>query len=140
MTALAPDRHRAGPRSYSPSPSRGEPAARPAGVREILRVRIELWIAVVCMALAFGAGLAVSLVAQPGTTPVVATTDTGATIPLAPPLTDQQIQQGLPPGHPELGGGGSSTKSKDGSKSSSKTSSNGTASPGTGGSGGTSQG
>lgn len=132
MTALAPDRTR--------SVSRPAPSDRPAGVLDILRVRVELWIAVVCMALAFGAGLAVSLVGQPAPAPAVATSDIGAAFPFAPPLTDQQVQQGLPPGHPDLGSGGSGSKPGEGSKGSakgsSKTISNDASSSGGTGSGG----
>jgi hypothetical protein len=77
-------------------------AARSAGLRDVLRVRVELWIAVVCMALAFGAGIALSGVSQPASSPASTTAVDAGTFPFAPPLTDQQIEQGLPAGHPGL--------------------------------------
>jgi hypothetical protein len=99
--------------------------ARSAGLREVLRTRIELWIAVVSMALAFAAGIAVSEVSQtPSPAAAVTSTDTTTTFPFAPALTDQQIEQGLPSGHPEIGatqpsasGGGSATRSEKSTKS-----------------------
>lgn len=88
--------------------SRGR-AARPTGIREVLRVRIELWIAVVFMAAAFGAGMAVNAVSQPEPTPVTASVDGGSVLPFAPPLTDEQLQEGLPAGHPDLNGDGATS-------------------------------
>jgi hypothetical protein len=93
--------------------------ARAAGIREVLRVRIELWIAVVFMAAAFGAGMAVNAVSQPEPTPATASVDGGGVLPFAPPLTDQQLQGGLPPGHPDLNGdGGTSGKAGTGDQGS----------------------
>ncbi len=112
-----------------------------------LRTRIELWIAVVFMVLAFAAGLAVGVLAEPNaTTPVVGVGQTTTGVPgssnLAPPLTDEQLQQGLPPGHPGLTGGdqsgkgsnassgdGNGSKGSGGAKSSDQTSSSGGSNP-----------
>jgi hypothetical protein len=94
-------------------------AYRSTGLRDVLRLRIELWIAVVCMALAFGAGMAVRVTASQSTAPPTSFTgiDPGTGV-VAPPLTDQQIDQGLPAGHPDLSGGAASAKagSANGSK------------------------
>lgn len=68
---------------------------------EMLRVRVELWLVVVFMALAFGAGIVVTALYDEPAEPVVGVSDTGGQI--APPLTDQQIAGGLPSGHPDLG-------------------------------------
>ena len=99
-----------------------------------LRTRIELWLAVVFMALAFGAGIAVRAISEPSlATDAVTTTDqTTSQITLAPPLTDAQIQQGLPPGHPDLGGGLDSGSGKSDQGQGSKGSQGGSSSsPGT---------
>jgi len=95
-----------------------EPARSPTGgLGSTFRIRIELWLAVVFMALAFGAGILIGVVAQPRTdqpTVGVAPVDQ---FQVAPPLTDQQIQQGLPAGHPSFsdavpsGSAGTNTKS-----------------------------
>ena len=73
-----------------------------------LRTRIELWIAMVFMVVAFGAGITIGVLAQKDEAPVVGTGTVGAQVPgdssvLAPPLTDEQLQAGLPSGHPTLG-------------------------------------
>jgi hypothetical protein len=68
---------------------------------EMLRVRVELWLVVVFMALAFGAGIVVTALYDEPAAPVVGISNTGGQI--APPLTDQQIAGGLPSGHPDLG-------------------------------------
>lgn len=77
------------------------------GLRAVLRARIELWLVVLFMALAFGAGVLVTALyeQEPATQPVVGVQQPGS-FPVAPPLTDQQIQQGLPPGHPDIGATG----------------------------------
>jgi hypothetical protein len=74
------------------------------GLRAVLRARIELWLVVLFMALAFGAGVVVAALYQeePATQPVVGVQQPGS-LPIAPPLSDEQIQQGLPPGHPDIG-------------------------------------
>lgn len=69
---------------------------------EMLRVRVELWLVVVFMALAFGAGIVVTAMYEEPAAPVVGITDTTGQI--APPLTDDQISGGLPSGHPGLTG------------------------------------
>lgn len=77
------------------------------GLRAVLRTRIELWLVVLFMALSFGAGVVVTALSQqePAVAPVVGVQDQGQ-FPVAPPLTDEQIQQGLPSGHPDISGGG----------------------------------
>jgi len=76
---------------------------RGGGFVEILRVHVELWLVVVFMALAFGAGIVVTaLYEEPQAEPVVGV-QTGE-FPVAPPLSDDQIAGGLPSGHPDLGG------------------------------------
>ena len=69
---------------------------------EMLRVRVELWLVVVFMALAFGAGIVVTAMYEEPAGPVVGIADTTGQI--APPLTDDQIAGGLPSGHPGLTG------------------------------------
>ncbi len=75
------------------------------GLRAVLRARIELWLVVLFMALAFGAGVLVTALyeEEPATQPVVGVQQPGS-FPIAPPLSDEQLQQGLPPGHPDIGG------------------------------------
>ena len=75
-----------------------------------LRTRIELWIAMVFMVVAFGAGITIGVLAQKDEAPVVGTGTVGAQVPgdssvLAPPLTDEQLQAGLPSGHPTFATG-----------------------------------
>lgn len=91
-----------------------EPAGRPeagspSGLGAALRLRIELWIALVFMALAFAAGVVIRGMAQ-SPEPAVGVGPPTTTIPGAPqpggeppPLTEEQIQGGLPQGHPDLG-------------------------------------
>lgn len=74
---------------------------RGSALGEMLRLRVELWLVVVFMALAFGAGIVVTAMYEEPADPVVGITDT--TGQLAPPLTDDQIAGGLPSGHPDLG-------------------------------------
>ncbi len=81
---------------------RTDPAG--GGLREILRTRVELWLVVLFMALSFGAGVLITaLYEEPAAPPP---TVQGPAIPIAPPLTEEQIQQGLPSGHPDISGGG----------------------------------
>lgn len=76
------------------------------GFGSVLRVRVELWLVVVFMALAFGAGVIVTaLYEEPAAEPIVGFQNPAGQVPAAPPLTDEQIQQGLPSGHPDLSGG-----------------------------------
>jgi hypothetical protein len=93
------------------------PRTRSAGIADVLRVRVELWLAVLFMALAFGAGMAVRVTTEPSA-PAAATIGTGVAGvgEVAPPLTDAQIAAGLPAGHPDLAadanGGGSKADRK----------------------------
>ena len=80
---------------------------------EMLRVRVELWLVVVFMALAFGAGIVVTALYEEPAEPVVGTTDTTGQI--APPLTEDQIAGGLPSGHPGLTGATGATGAGSGS-------------------------
>jgi len=80
------------------------------GLGAVLRVRVELWVVVVFMALAFGAGVIVTaLYEEPAAEPVVGFQNPTGQVPIAPPLTDQEIQGGLPSGHPDVGGTTGST-------------------------------
>jgi hypothetical protein len=84
-----------------------------AGTRSALRVPIELWIALVFMVVAFSAGLTIGVLARStDTAPVVGVGQTSTGIPgqsvVAPPLSQDQLQQGLPSGHPSIGGSGQS--------------------------------
>jgi hypothetical protein len=87
----------------------GEDRPREArgGIRSAVRIRVELWLAVVLMAVAFAAGIAVRAMYEPpqAAVSVTSTDQSSGQVTLAPPLTDTQIQQGLPPGHPDLSGG-----------------------------------
>jgi hypothetical protein len=79
------------------------------GFGSVLRVRIELWLVVVFMALAFGAGIVVTaLYDEPAASSVVGIQGTTGSF-VAPPLTDDQIAGGLPSGHPDLGAGTGAT-------------------------------
>jgi len=69
-----------------------------------LRLRVELWVAVLFMAMSFAAGVVVRGLAQPQPEPLPAASGFEQTVPIAaPPLTSQQIDQGLPAGHPSIG-------------------------------------
>jgi hypothetical protein len=75
-----------------------------AGLGTTLRTRVQLWIAVVFMAFAFGAGLTIGVIAHT-TAPAIVDVAPASQAPAiggAPPLSDQQLQQGLPSGHPAL--------------------------------------
>jgi len=69
-----------------------------------LRLRVELWLAIVFMAVSFAAGVVVRGLAQPQPEPlpVASGFEQSAQI-AAPPLTSEQIGQGLPEGHPSIG-------------------------------------
>ena len=75
------------------------------GFLEIAKTKVDLWLVVIFMALAFGAGIAVMVMYQEPQ-PVVGIQQPAGQFPQAPPLTDAEIQAGLPSGHPNLGGTG----------------------------------
>ncbi len=82
-------------RDIAPSPRRGS----------ALRLKVELWLALIFMTASFGAGLFVGNLSgspQDSQGPVVEAPPAGD-VP-APPLTDEQLDEGLPPGHPPIGG------------------------------------
>lgn len=83
--------------------------ARP-GIGPVMRIKVELWVALLFVALAFGAGVVVRSLAEPPEAPAPAVVPAGPAFgfPPAPPLTEEQLQQGLPPGHPDVGGVGGS--------------------------------
>ena len=83
--------------------SNGEEQESRGGIGAVLRLRVELWVVVVFMALAFGAGIVVTAMYEDSPEPVVGIQQ-GGQIPIAPPLTDQDISGGLPSGHPDIGG------------------------------------
>ena len=78
----------------------------PAGLAGVLKARVDLWLVVALMAMSFGAGVIVKTLAEPPAAPAISTTQTGGLGTVAPPLTDQQIQNGLPADHPDFTGGG----------------------------------
>ena len=85
---------------------------RSGGVGVALRTRIELWLAVVFMAIAFAAGFTIRAMSDPPPPQAPVADLAPAPLPpiFAPPLSDEQLQQGLPSDHPELptvGEGGS---------------------------------
>lgn len=93
---------------------------RGRGLADALRLHVELWLVVVFMALAFGAGILVTALYEEPAEPVVGVNPASGFV--APPLTDEEISQGLPSGHPDLGGatgatgaigGGESAESND---------------------------
>ena len=65
-----------------------------------LRTKVELWLVVSLMAFTFIAGLVLGLLAGVREQPDGAPSQEQATT--APPLTDDQMGQSLPPGHPSL--------------------------------------
>ena len=75
---------------------------RAGGLGAVAKVRIELWLVVIVMAMSFGAGVIVKTLSEPPAQPAVSTTQTGGLGTLAPPLSDQQIQNGLPADHPDF--------------------------------------
>ncbi len=83
--------------------------ARP-GIGPVMRIKVELWMALLFATLAFGAGVVVRSLAEPPAAPAPAVAPAGPAFgfPAAPPLTEEQLQQGLPPGHPDVGGVGGS--------------------------------
>lgn len=86
----------------------GTQPARGGGFVEIARTKVELWLVVIFMALAFGGGIAV-MVMYEEPQPVVGVQQPVGQFPQAPPLTDEEIQGGLPTGHPDLDGGTGAT-------------------------------
>ena len=90
------------------------------GLGAVLRLQVELWLVVLFMALAFGAGIPDhGPVRGPAATPVVGVQDPAGAV-VAPPLTDDRIQGGLPSGHPirrgeRATGATGETRTKDGS-------------------------
>lgn len=81
----------------------------------LLRLRIELWLVVVFMALSFAAGIVVTaLYEEPAQQSIVGSQQPADQAPIAPPLTDEQIQGGLPSGHPDVAGGTGSVANPDG--------------------------
>jgi hypothetical protein len=88
------------------STTTSEPRTAP-DLAETLRLKIQLWLAIVFMALAFGAGMTIGVLSgHSGSTAVIApTSQVPSNFGVAPPLTDQQLQGGLPAGHPEVGSG-----------------------------------
>jgi hypothetical protein len=105
----------------SATASRGRSGS--AGLGEVLRIRVELWLAVLFMALAFGAGMAVRVTTEPPAAAPVSTTIVAGASEVAPPLTDAQIAAGLPAGHPNLASNGGSN-GKAGDKAGTKSGSN----------------
>jgi hypothetical protein len=105
----------------SATASRGRSGS--AGLGEVLRIRVELWLAVLFMALAFGAGMAVRVTTEPPAAAPVSTTIGAGASEVAPPLTDAQIAAGLPAGHPDLASNGGSN-GKAGDKAGTKSGSN----------------
>ena len=73
---------------------------REAGSTPVLRARIELWLVATLMAFTFIAGLVLGLLAGVREQPDDAPSQEQA--PAAPPLTEDQVGQTLPPGHPSL--------------------------------------
>ncbi len=105
--------------------AKGERARGGLGVA--MRTPIELWIAVIFMALAFVGGVTIGVLAEQREQPAVGVAPVSqlpaGQFTAAPPLTEEQIQQGLPPGHPDLSGGpadtgGSGTSGSGGDRSS----------------------
>lgn len=84
-------------------------ARRRGAAREVLRVPVHLWLVIVLMAMSFGAGVIVRTMAEPVAAQVAPQGLPQSGFPVAPPLTDQEIQQGLPTGHPGLTGATGST-------------------------------
>jgi len=72
-------------------------------VGTIARARVDLWLVVALMAMSFGAGVIVKTMAEPPAVPASGFAQPGGANVLAPPLTGQQIGQGLPAGHPSVG-------------------------------------
>lgn len=84
------------------------------GIGTALRTQIQLWLAIVFMALAFGAGLTIGVIVPhsgPPAVGVVQTNQAPSNFGVAPPLTEQQLQQGLPSGHPGVGSDQGNTSS-----------------------------
>ena len=89
---------------------------RQSAAGQLIRIPVQLWLAVVLMAMSFGAGVIVKAMAEPPAAPAIGTQQPVGQV-LAPPLTDQQIQGGVPSGHPDLSGGGTGTGSGGGTGS-----------------------
>ncbi len=77
---------------------------RSTGFGAVARARVDLWLVVALMAMAFGAGVIVRTMAEPPVTPATSFGQTVNGGVVAPPLTDQQLGQALPAGHPTLPG------------------------------------
>lgn len=81
---------------------------RREGFANAIHVEVQLWLAVLFMAVAFGAGVIVHAMAAPQTSaPAVVGTTGGGDVSgiFAPPLSDDQVSAGLPAGHPDIDGG-----------------------------------
>jgi hypothetical protein len=80
----------------------------PTGLAGVLKARVDLWLVVALMAMSFGAGVVVKTLSEPPAAPAISTTQTGGLGTVAPPLTQDQISNGLPSDHPDFteGGGG----------------------------------
>ena len=72
---------------------------RGAGGTPVLRTRVELWLVATLMAFTFIAGLVLGLLAGAREQPDAPSPEQA---PAAPPLTEDQVGQTLPPGHPSL--------------------------------------
>jgi len=101
------------------------------GFFEIARTKVDLWLVVIFMALAFGAGIAVMVMYQEPQ-PVVGIQQPAGQFPQAPPLTDAEIQAGLPSGHPDLGATGATGATGAGSEQASGTTGGGDGATGSG--------
>lgn len=77
---------------------------RGTGLGALLRLHVELWLVVVMMALAFGAGIVVTALYEEPQDQAVVSTQLPSGQFVAPPLSDDQISQGLPSGHPDISG------------------------------------
>jgi hypothetical protein len=86
---------------------------RSGGVGMLMRVPVQLWLVVALMAMSFGAGVLVRTMAEPPSSPVIPQSQIGGQV-VAPPLSDQQIEQGLPSGHPTLSDGATAGGGQDG--------------------------
>lgn len=70
--------------------------------RTILATRLPLRLVVFLMAFTFVAGLSIGLLAASREQPATGMPGPGGQLPAAPPLTDEQLDEGLPPGHPTV--------------------------------------
>jgi hypothetical protein len=76
----------------------------------LVRAPVQLWLVAILMSVSFGAGFLLQPTADPAPSPPAQLAPAPARIPVAPPLSDAQLEEAeLPAGHPPLDATGDDT-------------------------------